>query len=258
MSIRVVESTGPVREQVSEAEWQTRVDLAAAYRLITHMCGNDLTYNHLSARVPGEPEHLLIKPATVMFEEVTASGLFKYDLDGNPLMEGTPHLKGGGLVIHAGIMKARPDINAVFHTHTPAVMGVSAQKKGLRMLNQHAMRFYNRIAYHEFGGFEFNLDQREPLIEALGDRFVGILRNHGALVCGVTVGGAFVTHHFLEMSCRGQIAALAGGAEVDEVPPEICEKAVQQVAPDDSPKVAEKDWDACLRMAERLDPGFRD
>lgn len=258
MALTAVSNPNSVRETVSEAEWKLRVDLAAAHRLMAHYGVNDLTYNHLSARVPDEPGHLLIKPHGEMFDEVTASSLLKYDFDGNPLSEGARELVGGGLIIHAGILQARDDVNAVFHTHTPANMGVSSQKHGLLPINQHAMRFFNRVAYHDFKGFEFNMFMREPLLKDLGDKNVALLRNHGSLICAENVPGAFVAHHFLEMACQGQIAALAGGAEYFLPDPEACEFAAQQVDKAGTSLAGGKDWPACMRLAERLDPGFKE
>ena len=132
-----------------------------------------------------------------MFEEVTASNLLKYDYDGNSLTMGAPKLRGGGLIIHAGLLKERQDVNVVFHTHTQANMGVSSQKWGLLMVNQHAMRFHNRIAYHDFKGFKFNLFMRDSSLRDLEGRRVALLRNHGSLVLGGNVAEAFVMHHFL-------------------------------------------------------------
>lgn len=255
MALQSVVRKISVRESVSEAEWKVRVELAACHRLTAHFGVNDLTYNHLSARVPGEPRHLLIKPRTLMFEEVTASALEKYDVDGNPCQDTAP-LKGGPLVIHAGILKARPDLNAVFHTHTPANMGVASQKHGLLMINQHAVSFYRRLAYHDFGGYEFNMDQREPLIRSLGDKRVALLRNHGSLVCGRNVVEAFIEHHFLEMACRGQIAALTGGGEYTLISEQVCEFGAKQIERTDPAQAGEKDWESCMRLAMRLDPAF--
>ena len=246
-----------MREQVSAEEWAARVDLAAAHRLLSHYGVDDLTYNHLSVRVPGEPDHLLIKAADMMFGEITASSLQKYDLDGKPLTPGvTKTLYGGGLVIHTGILKGAPDGNVVFHTHTPANMGVATQKHGLLPINQHAMHFWGQIAYHEFGGFEFDIDMRAPLIRDLGDRKIALLRNHGALVCGETIGEAFVEHHFLDMACQGQIAALTGGREIVLISPEICDRAVAQASSNSGRRTGGKDWVSALRLAERLDPSF--
>lgn len=258
MSVTPLRKNTTVREQVSEEEWKARVDLAAAYRTLAYYGVQDLTYNHLSLRVPDEPDRLLIKPHGYLFDEVTASSLLKYNFDGTPAFEGDPPLIGGGLVIHAGILKVRSDLAAVFHTHTPAVMGVSSHKDGLLPINQHAMRFYERITYHDFGGFEFDMAMRDPLIDDLGDGYVALLRNHGALVCGRTLPEAFVLHHFLEMACRGQVAALSAGEGNYVMPPhEVCVFARDQIT-NLAHTAGGKDWPAMMRLAERLDPGFKE
>ncbi len=244
-----------VRERVSEAEWNVRVQLAAAYRLLAHFGVNDLTYNHLSARVPGAPDQFLVKPTTFMFDEVTASSLQKFDFDGQPFQDSPPS-RGGAFVIHAGILRARPDVNVVFHTHTTANTAVSAHAEGLLMLSQHAMAFYKRIAYHRFGGFEFDVAQREPLLRDLGQYRYAILRNHGVLVCGHSVPQTFVDHHFLEMACRAQVAALAGGRPVTTIDTEVCERAVLQYESIDPLKAGSKDWAACIRLLDRISPGY--
>ena len=252
MSLQSIKKSGSVKNSVSADEWQARMDLAACYRLMSHFGVNDLTYNHLSVRVPGEPGRLLLKPRTQMFDEVTASSLEKFEFDGTPCQDG-PRNFGGGLVIHAGILEARADLNVVFHTHTAANMGVSSQKHGLLMINQHAVVFYKRMAYHDFGGFEFNLEQRAPLLSSLSTGTVMLLRNHGSLVCAATLQAAFIDHHYLETACRGQVAALAGGVEVTLITEEVCEIAVKQYNP---AKSGDKDWPACIRLANRLDPSY--
>ena len=258
MSVTPLRTNTTIREQVSEQEWQARVELAAAYRTLAHYGVQDLTYNHLSLRIPDEPDKLLIKPHGFLFEEVTASSLLKYSFDGTPVFEGDPPLIGGGLVIHAGLLQVRDDVNAVFHTHTPAVMGVSAHKHGLLPINQHAMRFYERIAYHDFGGFEFDMDMRKPLIDDLGDGYVALLRNHGSLICGRTLPEAYFLHHFLEMACRGQVAALSAGEGNYVMPPhEVCVFSRDQITNVPYPPGG-KDWPAIMRLAERLDPGFKE
>lgn len=240
---------------ISAAEWRCRIDLAAAYRLMDHFGVRDLTYNHLSARVPDQNPALLLKPADFMFGEITASSLLKYDLDGNPLGGSTRRLGGGALVIHAGLMRLRPSVNAVFHTHTPANMAVAAQKRGLLPLSQQAMLFYDRIAYHEFDGFEFEPGMESALDRNLGIHRVAILRNHGALIVAETVAEAFVTHHFLEIACQAQVGALTAG-EIMVPPAEVCARAAAQMDAVAATKNGGKNWDACLRLARRLFPDF--
>jgi len=245
-----------LRHEISQAEWEVRVELAACYRLLAHFGLSDLSYNHLSARVPGFPDLFLVKPTHFFFEEVTASSLLKFDFLGNPYQDSPPN-RGGAHIIHGGILQARPDLNVVFHTHSPANAGVSAQKHGLLMLSQHAMPFFNRIAYHDFGGFEFNEDQRAPIIHSLGSFNYAILRNHGVLVCGKNIPQTFVDYHYLETACKIQINALAGNAEFSIIDATVCEKAAMQYQTIDPNRHGGKDWPASLRLLERLYPDYR-
>jgi ribulose-5-phosphate 4-epimerase/fuculose-1-phosphate aldolase len=243
---------------VTEAEWAARVELAAAYRLMDHFGATDLAHNHLCLRVPDEPDAFLIKGADAFFEEVTASTLVKFDLEGNPRQEGVPKLRGGGLIIHAGLLAARPDINATIHSHTPAIIGVASQKDGLLPINQHAMHFMGKIAYHDFGGFEFDMRQRQPLIKDLGDKKIALLRNHGSLVCGGTIGAAMVAHHQLETACQAQVAALSGGREVILISKEVQAYALEQIKGSQSGREdGGKDWKGMLRMADRMFPDYK-
>jgi ribulose-5-phosphate 4-epimerase/fuculose-1-phosphate aldolase len=250
-----------VRELVSAEEWQARVDLACAHRLIADSGIRDLTYNHLSARVPGEPGRMLIKSVDEMFDEVTASSLQKYDIEsGAPVLGSTKGLSGGGLVIHAGILGARQDINAVFHTHSEANMAVSCHKCGLLPITQAAARFHGVIGYHRFGGYEFEIKMRDRLLEDLADNKAVLLENHGGLTVGRNVCEAFLLHHSLESACRAQIGALAGGIDnVIQPPPAVRDYAVNQLRQfGGGGSRAAADWAACLRRAERLDPSFKE
>ena len=249
-----------VRDQVSEAEWQCRVELAAAYRLLAHAGITDLTHNHLTARVPGEPDAMLIKAGDALFEEVTASSLEKYDFDGNPRQPGLDEpLRGGGLIIHAGLFAVREDVLCIFHTHTPAIIGVACQKDGLLPITQHGIRFHGKIAYHDFGGYEFDMQQRAPLIRDLGDRKIALLRNHGSLVCGGSIGEVFVAHHNLNMACQAQVAAMAGGAELVHIAPEVIAYMADQDRRNASRRSGGgKDWTSALRLAYRMAPDLAD
>jgi ribulose-5-phosphate 4-epimerase/fuculose-1-phosphate aldolase len=212
MSALNVSSLKPVslRTQVSAEEWRVRVALAASYRLLAEAGVSDLTYNHVSARVPGEPDNYLIKSEDELFDEVTASSLVKYNLRGDKLSNNPGHVSRGGLVIHAGVLEARPDLGAVFHTHTSANIAVGAQKFGLLPLSQHS---YNRVGYHDFKGFEFDIEGRARLVADLGaNNKILTVRNHGVLVVGETVGETHVEHVLFETACRAQVASLSAGS----------------------------------------------
>jgi ribulose-5-phosphate 4-epimerase/fuculose-1-phosphate aldolase len=240
--------------EVTAAEWSCRVALAAAYRLMDYFGVRDLTYNHLSARVPGEPNAILIKPGDHMFGEVTASGLLKYDLEGRPLAGADRPLGGGALVIHAGLARLRPGVNAIFHTHTPANMAVAAQRGGLLPITQQAMLFYDRIAYHDFDGFEFEVGMQDKLHGDLGRHNVAVLRNHGLLIAAESVAEAFVIHHFFEIAAQAQIGALSGGVEVLIPSERICRAAAEKMDLIQATKCGGKNWAACQRLADRLFP----
>ncbi|GAB3457342.1 class II aldolase/adducin family protein [Insolitispirillum peregrinum] len=245
-----------VRDRCSQAEWQTRLDLAAAHRLF-HLWGmTDTIYTHLSARVPGEPEHFLINPYGLMFHEVSASTLVKIDLDGNIVDEADYGCNPAGYTIHSAIYSARPDVSAAMHLHTTASMAVSTQKDGLLPLNQHALRWYNRIAYHDYEGIALDLDERIRLQNDLGGHNAMILRNHGLLTVGIDVPEAAVLMYYLEQSCQTQVATLAGNRELHLPTPEVCERTARQYV-EKYPAAGVLEWKALVRWLEHEDgPGY--
>jgi ribulose-5-phosphate 4-epimerase/fuculose-1-phosphate aldolase len=242
---------------ISQAEWRTRVELAASYRALALAGITDLTYNHLSARVPGQPDQFLIKSEHLFFNEVTASSLLRYDLAGTKL-SGEGKVSRGGLVIHGGLMASRPDLAAVFHTHTPANMAVSVQKWGLLPLTQHSVRFFNRVGYYDFKGFEFHIDTRDAMRHAIGDKLILVLRNHGVLIGGRTIPEAFLKHHFFEASCRAQVAALSAGLDnlmlIDD---DAAEAAASEHEALGYPDIHQRDWQATLRLLDDQAPSYR-
>src|ERR1051325_4052934 len=184
--------TSTIREQVSDEEWQTRVDLAAAYRLVALYGWDDLIFTHISARVPGEQHHFLLNPYGMMFEEVTASTLVKIDLDGNKVMDSPYFINPAGFTIHSAVHAAREDALCVMHLHTRYGIAVSAQKEGLLPLSQQAMFALSSLAYHEYEGLALDEDEKPRLVKDLGDKRFMILRNHGLLTLGSTPAETFL------------------------------------------------------------------
>ena len=191
-----------VRARVSDAEWQARVELAAAYRLVAHYGWTHLINNHISLRVPNTEEQFLINPYGLLYEQITASSLVKIDVDGNVLDDSPYQVNRAGFVIHSAIHMARKDLHAIIHTHTVAGQALSALDCGLLPLNQSAMRYYKRIGYHEFEGVASDLDERERIVADLGDHKCLIMKHHGLLTAGVNIGEAFNLMYYLEKSCE--------------------------------------------------------
>ena len=247
-----------VQDHVSAEEWAIRVDLAAAYRLVALYGWDDLIFTHLSARVPGPEHHFLINPYNLMFEEITASSLVKIDIHGNPVMP-TPYVTNpAGFTIHSAIHMARDDAQAVMHLHTPSGQAVAAQADGLMPLTQTAMLIREQLAYHHYEGVATDLEERERLVEDLGAKDAMILRNHGTLTVGATVGQCFIKMYFLERACDAQIKALSGGIGALNAPPQgTPEKAAGQGSKGLGIVADMLAWPALLRKLDRIDPGFR-
>jgi len=245
------------RDLVSPEERKLRCELAAAHRLIAHFVFVDMTYNHISARVPGEPRHFLVKADNQFMEQVTASSLVKYDVDGRQVMDSPYKASPAAYHLHAAIMKARPDIQAAIHTHSPANLAVSAQKRGLLPITQQAMRFYNRIAYYPNEVDDTTREGSDRAARALGDKWVMILENHGALVCGATLPEAYIYHHFFDLACRAQVGALAGDTELIVPVPEVCEERARKFGRAGAYDSKSRDWVAAMALVEKLYPDYK-
>lgn len=248
-----------LRDKVSPEEWQMRVDVAACYRLVALFGMNDLVYNHISGRVPGEEEHFLINPYGYAYEEVTASSLIKIDFDGKLVMDsGTGYgVNLAGFVIHSAVHRARTDVGCVIHTHSPAGMAVSALKCGLLPLTQNAM-FFGRIGYHDYEGPAVDLDEQQRLVRDLGESSAMVLRNHGLLTAGATVCEAFVVMHWLEKACQAQLQAMACNTELNLPDPKTVTLTNERYKRGQRRRITELEWPAMLRMLDRRDASYKD
>jgi len=243
---------------VPPEEWQARLDLAAYYRLISRYGWADLAATHTSLAVPGSGnKHFLINPHGLLFEQVTASSLVKTDWQGQPVMPSPYGVNPAGFVIHSAIHMARPDAVCVMHTHTVAGMAVSMQAHGLLDASQHACFFHGNLGYHDIQHMEAGMDGRTALAQDLGQRWALVMRNHGLLTCGRTVGEAFWFMHTLERACAAQVAALSGGAKLHPV----SEKAAAWlgslvVEKDFSLDRSGKVWPSLRRLLDETDSSY--
>lgn len=252
-----------VRSQVSAAEWQARVELAAVYRLIALYGWDDAIFTHVSMRVPAEPgqpdpHHFLINPYGLFFEEMTASSLVKVDLEGQIVLETPYYINPAGFTIHSAVHAARDDAHCVMHLHTDAGVGVSCQREGLLPIDQNALIIIPQLAYHGYEGIALNHDERERLVADLGAKNLMLLRNHGTLTCGGSAGETWLRMFFLERCCAQQVAALSAGRENILMAPEESVHAVEDQTRGMGPggTIAQLAWPGFLRRLDRQLPGY--
>jgi ribulose-5-phosphate 4-epimerase/fuculose-1-phosphate aldolase len=248
-----------VRNQVSPEEWQVRVDLAAAYRLVALYGWDDVVFTHISARVPGPEHHFLINPYGHLFDEITASSLVKIDLSGKKVLDSPHEINPAGFTIHSAIHAARPDAKCVLHVHSINGVAVSAQKHGLLPISQQSLIVLSSLGYHDYEGIALNEDEKPRLVRDLGDKTFLMLRNHGLLTVGPTPAEAFLAMYLFEASCMIQVRAQAGGGELVPIAKPILEGIQAQA------KMVTRGalpgalaWPGLLRKLDRVNAGYRD
>ena len=251
-----------MKSRCSNAEWQARIDLAACYRLVDHYGLSDMMANHISSHVPGESGAFLINAYGMMYEEITASSLIKVDAGGailsRPDFGALDYgINQAGYVIHSAVHAARPELACVIHTHSWASMAVSALECGLLPITQTAMRFL-KIGYHDYQGVVLDTAEQASLLADLGQGEALMLRNHGALVVGRSVGEAFNWLHRLELACRSQLAAMACNSPLARVAPEVLEATWNNYQPGTRRPYGLMEWPALLRKLDRVAPGYAD
>ena len=247
-----------MQQRVSPEEWQTRVDLAACYRLVADFGWSDLVFTHITARVPGTEDQFLINPYGMMFDEITASSLVKIDLDGNKIEESPFPVNPAGFTIHSAIHAVRHDAQCVLHVHSLNGVAVSAQKNGVLPLSQQSIFILASLAYHGYEGVALNADEKPRLVADLGSKNYLMLRNHGLLTVGKTIADAFQAMYFFEAACTIQIRAQAGGGELIQIPQAIIDGAIAQARAATKSLGGMLAWPGLLRRLDRKDSSFRD
>ena len=251
-------SVSNVRENVTEAEWQMRVDLAACYRLIAMYGWDDLVFTHISARVPDTEDAFLINPYGLLFEEITASNLVKVNQVGEKISPSDYDINPAGFTIHSAVHGARHDAHCVLHLHTGDGVAVSAQEQGLLPISQQSLFPLSNLAYHDYEGIALKPEEKGRLVADLGDANFMILRNHGLLTCASSVADAFLFMYIMQKACEVQIKAQSGGATLTQIPAQILagiQAASAQVTKGAGGDIA---WPALLRKLRRTDPSFEE
>ena len=242
-----------LRNVVSATEWEARCQLAALYRLIAYYRMTDLIDTHISLRVPNEKGHFLINHYGIPFEKMRASDLVKIDEEGQIVEEydAGKQVNVAGFVIHSALHAALSDVHCVIHTHTADGIAVSAQKHGLLPISQHALKFYNKVSYHDYEGVALLTEERNRLVQDMANNRVMILRNHGLLAVGDSIQRAFHEIYFLERACQAQIKALTGGSELNYPSEAVCLHTAKQFESKAIEQIILNAWQAALSLIEQ-------
>jgi ribulose-5-phosphate 4-epimerase/fuculose-1-phosphate aldolase len=232
-----------------EEELQNRINLAACYHLADHFKMSDIIWNHITAKTSSKKNTFLINPFGLRYDEVTASNLLEVDHNGN-VLNGRGKINDTGFIIHGAIHNKREDISFVMHTHSRAGLAISCLEDGLMPTIQDAAMFHNRVSYHDWQGMSTNEDECEILAKNLGSNNVMILRNHGLLTCGQTIGKTFMLMYYLDRACKNQLDILSMGQKVIMPSNNVMEFAACQY---DDPRfeLGKYEWPALLRLLDK-------
>lgn len=245
-----------LQDRVSPEEWQLRIDLAAAYRLVALYGWTDLVFTHISVRIPGPEHHFLINPYGMLFDEITASSLVKVDQQCNKISDSPFPVNPAGFTIHSCIHQGRHDVGCVLHTHSRAGVAVSAQKCGVLPISQQASFVLSQLSYHDYEGVALREDEQPRLQASLGANTFLMLRNHGLLTVGANVADAFLAMYTFDSACKIQLDAQAGG-ELITINPKILDGIANVVRTTTASMGGGIAWPALLRKLDRMDSSYR-
>ncbi|NQV56275.1 MAG: class II aldolase/adducin family protein [Rhodospirillales bacterium] len=240
--------------KVSPEEWQVRVDLATCYRLVRKNDWCNSIYNHCSARVPGEPDFMLMKGHPLLWDEVTASNLVKVNIHDE--LDESAGVNRPGFVLHSGLMRGRPEINAAVHIHEEASTAIPATAQGLLPLTQDGVFLYDQIAYHDYQGITENANERDSVLADMGDKPVMLMRSHGSVTVAANVREAYVLTTHLVKAAQIQLQLMAGGAELIQPSEDVCRTTVEQHIAHGLGR-GQADWPAYQRELDRTDESYR-
>jgi ribulose-5-phosphate 4-epimerase/fuculose-1-phosphate aldolase len=244
---------------MDDTEWQARLELALAYRLVDYYGWTSVVYNHITLQIPGTA-HLLINPFGLRYDEVRASDLVKIDLDGNILSATDWPVNLAGYVIHSTIHRARPDLHCVLHTHESMSQSLCATNSKVIPLTQEGCQFYERVGYHDFQGIVLDGSEGPQIIEALGqDNHTLVLHNHGLITAGSNAAWAVIRHYAFIRNAEVQIRAMATG-QIKQPSVQAMERTREQFeggSAQANAKVRHPEWSAWMRLIDGIDPSWK-
>jgi len=260
MRLVATQTEGPVP---NAAEWQARVDLAAAHRLAVMHGFSEGIFNHFTLAVPGKSDRYYQIPFGLHWTEVTASCLLEVGYDGR-VLSGQGDVERSAFCIHAPIHRLVPQHACVLHTHMPYASALARlEEPRIEAIGQTEIGFLEITAYDEaYTGLALDPAEGERLASVIGpDRKILFMANHGVLACGESVAEAYDLLYYLERACQVQLYAMWTGRPLKQVPAEIVAHTKRQYA--ESPiygnrPACEHHFAALKRLLDRREPDYSD
>ena len=218
------------KPQIAEAEWQLRVDLAAAFRLAVKNDWHEGVANHFSLAISPNGKEFLMNPRWQHFSRIRATDLLRLNSEDKSTMSrpDAPDLTAWS--IHGRLHAALPHARCIIHLHpTYATVLASLADPEIKPIDQNTARFYNRIAVDmNYGGMANSDEEGDRLAQLLGNKSIMMMGNHGVLVCAATVAEAFDLTYYMEKACRNLILAYQTGQKLHLMSPQVAEKTAQE------------------------------
>ncbi len=238
------------------SEWQLRVDLAAAFRLVARHDWHEGVANHLSLALSADGKQFLMNPRWRHFSTIKASELLALDGDDKSTMTrpGAPDLTAWSL--HGRLHAALPQARCIIHLHTPYATAIaSLANPDILPIDQNTARFFNRIAFDmDYGGMANSDEEGDRLARLMGNKQIMMMGNHGILVCAASVAEAYDLTYYLERSCRNMVLAYQTGQKLHVMAPEVAEKTAQEWENDREQFIAH--FDEMKKLLDSSDPSY--
>jgi len=239
-------------------ETQTRIELAAVFRIAADEGWHEGVANHFSAAVSDDGATFLMNPRWRHFAQVRASELLLLDANDAAVMDGPNPPDVSAWSIHGAIHAAVPTARVLLHAHPPYATAIAAlADPTILPIDQNTARFFGEVAYDlNFGGIADDVEEGRRLAEVMQDRPTLMMGNHGVTVAGATVADAFESMYYLERACQTLVLAYSTGQPLNVMSDDMAAKVAKgwkQFAPMGPAHLAER-----MAMLDRTDPSYRD
>lgn len=213
---------------------QTKIDLAACFRMAARLGLHEGICNHFSAMVPGRDDVFVVNAFGYAFEEMTASSLLVCDFHGNVIEGGSdghrvPEITA--FYIHARVHLHVPHARVVFHTHMPNATALAmVEGAPLKWAGQTALKFYGRTTIDErFNGLALDEAEGDRIASSVGDADIVFMKNHGVMVVGETIAEVWDDLYYLERACEVQRLAESTGRPLQIIDPDLAARTYAQM-----------------------------